>query len=82
MDYMILILEMFFVELEGGLDESGEYFFDVREVYSDDNLLEGDGVVKKEEKDVNLRILGKWFLYFNFDCDYYKLFYMLEWMLF
>jgi Rho guanine nucleotide exchange factor 12 len=82
MDHMILTPEMPPAEPEGGLDESGEHFFDAREAHSDDNPSEGDGAVKKEEKDVNLRISGKWLSHFNFDCDYYKLSYMLEWMLF
>lgn len=67
MDYMIMILEMFIMELEGGFDDSGEYFFDVCEVYSDENLLEGDGVVNKEEKDVNLCILGNYLIFDGYD---------------
>ncbi|XP_062053192.1 rho guanine nucleotide exchange factor 12 isoform X3 [Lepus europaeus] len=58
MDHMILTPEMPTTEPEGGLDESGEHFFDAREAHSDDNPSEGDGAVKKEEKDVNLRISG------------------------
>uniref|UniRef100_A0A8C0D605 Rho guanine nucleotide exchange factor 12 n=1 Tax=Balaenoptera musculus TaxID=9771 RepID=A0A8C0D605_BALMU len=58
MDRMILTPEMPPAEPEGGLDESGEHFFDAREAHSDDNPSEGDGAVKKEEKDVNLRISG------------------------
>ncbi|XP_048651567.1 rho guanine nucleotide exchange factor 12 [Marmota marmota marmota] len=58
MDHMIMTPEMPATEPEGGLDESGEHFFDAREAHSDDNPSEGDGAVKKEEKDVNLRISG------------------------
>uniref|UniRef100_A0A5F9DTE4 Rho guanine nucleotide exchange factor 12 n=1 Tax=Oryctolagus cuniculus TaxID=9986 RepID=A0A5F9DTE4_RABIT len=58
MDHMIMTPEMPTTEPEGGLDESGEHFFDAREAHSDDNPSEGDGAVKKEEKDVNLRISG------------------------
>ncbi|XP_066895250.1 rho guanine nucleotide exchange factor 12 isoform X4 [Kogia breviceps] len=58
MDHMIMTPEMPPAEPEGGLDESGEHFFDAREAHSDDNPSEGDGAVKKEEKDVNLRISG------------------------
>uniref|UniRef100_A0AAA9SRC7 Rho guanine nucleotide exchange factor 12 n=1 Tax=Bos taurus TaxID=9913 RepID=A0AAA9SRC7_BOVIN len=62
MDHMIMTPEMPPSEPEGGLDESGEHFFDAREAHSDDNPSEGDGAVKKEEKDVNLRISGKTYL--------------------
>ncbi|KAM6172624.1 rho guanine nucleotide exchange factor 12 [Erethizon dorsatum] len=58
MDHMVLTPEMSTTEPEGGLDESGEHFFDAREAHSDDNPSEGDGAVKKEEKDVNLHISG------------------------
>nr|XP_020022097.1 rho guanine nucleotide exchange factor 12 isoform X3 [Castor canadensis] len=58
MDHMILTPEMPTTEPEGGADESGEHFFDAREAHSDDNPSEGDGAVKKEEKDVNFRISG------------------------
>lgn len=46
-------------EPEGGLDESGEHFFDAHEVHSDDNPSEGEEAVKQEEKDVNVHISGK-----------------------
>lgn len=46
-------------EPEGGLDESGEHFFDAHEVHSDDNPPEGEGAVKQEEKDVNVHVSGK-----------------------
>lgn len=59
MDHMILTPEVSTTEPEGGLDESGEHFFDAREAHSDDNPSEGDGAIKKEEKDVNLHISGK-----------------------
>ncbi|KAB1254694.1 Rho guanine nucleotide exchange factor 12 [Camelus dromedarius] len=67
MDHMIMTPEMPPAEPEGGLDESGEHFFDAREAHSDDNPSEGDGAVKKEEKDVNLRISGKFLSHLNFD---------------
>lgn len=67
MDHMIMTPEMPPSEPEGGLDESGEHFFDAREAHSDDNPSEGDGAVKKEEKDVNLRISGKFLSHLNFD---------------
>lgn len=47
-------------EPEGGLDESGEHFFDAHEVHSDDNPSEGEGAVKQEEKDVNVHISGNY----------------------
>ncbi|XP_015097620.1 rho guanine nucleotide exchange factor 12 isoform X3 [Vicugna pacos] len=62
MDHMIMTPEMPPAEPEGGLDESGEHFFDAREAHSDDNPSEGDGAVKKEEKDVNLRISGNYLI--------------------
>ncbi|XP_058400981.1 rho guanine nucleotide exchange factor 12 isoform X3 [Diceros bicornis minor] len=62
MDHMIMTPEMPPAEPEGGLDESGEHFFDAREAHSDDNPSEGDGPVKKEEKDVNSRISGKYLI--------------------
>lgn len=40
-------------EPEGGLDESGEHFFDAREVHSDDAPSECEGPVEKDEKDVD-----------------------------
>lgn len=67
MDHMILTPEMPTTEPEGGADESGEHFFDAREAHSDDNPSEGDGAVKKEEKDVNFRISGKFLSHLNFD---------------
>ncbi|XP_076968766.1 rho guanine nucleotide exchange factor 12 isoform X2 [Tamandua tetradactyla] len=62
MDHMIMTPEMPTAEPEGGLDESGEHFFDAHEAHSDDNPSEGDGAVKKEEKDVNLRISGNYLI--------------------
>ncbi|XP_057552003.1 rho guanine nucleotide exchange factor 12 isoform X2 [Hippopotamus amphibius kiboko] len=62
MDHMIMTPVMPPAEPEGGLDESGEHFFDAREAHSDDNPSEGDGAVKKEEKDVNLRISGTYLI--------------------
>lgn len=70
MDHVIMTPEMPPAEPEGGLDESGEHFFDAREAHSDDNPSDGDGAVKKEEKDVNLRISGKFLSYLNFDFHY------------
>ncbi|TEA29460.1 hypothetical protein DBR06_SOUSAS510011, partial [Sousa chinensis] len=70
MDHMIMTPEMPPAEPEGGLDESGEHFFDAREAHSDDNPSEGDGAVKKEEKDVNLRISGKFLSHLNFDFNH------------
>lgn len=67
MDHMILTPEMPPAEPEGGLDESGEHFFDAREAHSDDNPSEGDGAVKKEEKDVNLRISGNCLILDGYD---------------
>ncbi|XP_040832748.1 rho guanine nucleotide exchange factor 12 isoform X6 [Ochotona curzoniae] len=58
MDHMIMTPEIPTTEPEGGLDESGEHFFDAREAHSDDNPSEGDGTAKKEESDVNLHISG------------------------
>ncbi|XP_070282355.1 rho guanine nucleotide exchange factor 12 isoform X4 [Myotis yumanensis] len=49
-------------EPEGGLDESGEHFFDAHEVHSDDNPSEGEGAVKQEEKDVNVLISGNYLI--------------------
>lgn len=60
MDHMLLTPEVPTAEPEGGLDDSGEHFFDAREAHSDDNPSEGDGAVRKEEEDVNVRISGKW----------------------
>uniref|UniRef100_A0A2K5KD17 Rho guanine nucleotide exchange factor 12 n=1 Tax=Colobus angolensis palliatus TaxID=336983 RepID=A0A2K5KD17_COLAP len=60
MDHMIMTPEMPTMEPEGGLDDSGEHFFDAREAHSDENPSEGDGAVNKEEKDVNLRISGNY----------------------
>ncbi|XP_007954101.1 rho guanine nucleotide exchange factor 12 [Orycteropus afer afer] len=62
MDHMIMTPEMPTTESEGGLDESGEHFFDAHEAHSDDNPSEGDGAIKKEEKDVNSRISGNYFI--------------------
>ncbi|XP_037361358.1 rho guanine nucleotide exchange factor 12 isoform X2 [Talpa occidentalis] len=62
MDHMLMTPEMPPTEPEGGLDESGEHFFDAREAHSDDNPSEVDGTVKKEEKDVNLRISGNFLI--------------------
>uniref|UniRef100_A0A8C6GHD9 Rho guanine nucleotide exchange factor 12 n=1 Tax=Mus spicilegus TaxID=10103 RepID=A0A8C6GHD9_MUSSI len=67
MDHMILTPEMPPAEPEGGLDESGEHFFDAREAHSDDNPSEGDGAIKKEEKDVNLRISGNCLILDGYD---------------
>uniref|UniRef100_A0A8C3X2D6 Rho guanine nucleotide exchange factor 12 n=1 Tax=Catagonus wagneri TaxID=51154 RepID=A0A8C3X2D6_9CETA len=67
MDHMIMTAEMPPAEPEGGLDESGEHFFDAREAHSDDNPSEGDGAVKKEEKDVNLRISGNYLILDGYD---------------
>ncbi|XP_012968364.1 rho guanine nucleotide exchange factor 12 isoform X2 [Mesocricetus auratus] len=67
MDHMILTPEMPTTEPEGGLDDSGEHFFDAREAHSDDNPSEGDGAVKKEEKDVNLRISGNCLILDGYD---------------
>lgn len=61
MDHMIMTPEIPPAEPDGGLDESGEHFFDAHEVHSDDNPLEGDVAVKMEEKDANLHISGKFF---------------------
>ncbi|XP_016063141.1 PREDICTED: rho guanine nucleotide exchange factor 12 [Miniopterus natalensis] len=49
-------------EPEGGLDESGEHFFDAREVHSDDYSPGGDGAVQKEEKGVTLHISGNYLI--------------------
>ncbi|XP_049713545.1 rho guanine nucleotide exchange factor 12 isoform X1 [Elephas maximus indicus] len=62
MDHMNMTPEMPSPEPEGGLDESGEHFFDAREAHSDDNPSEGDGAIKKEEKDVHSRISGNYFI--------------------
>ncbi|XP_036047675.1 rho guanine nucleotide exchange factor 12 isoform X2 [Onychomys torridus] len=67
MDHMILTPEMPATEPEGGLDDSGEHFFDAHEAHSDDNPSEGDGAVKKEEKDVNLRISGNCLILDGYD---------------
>uniref|UniRef100_A0A8C5K840 Rho guanine nucleotide exchange factor 12 n=1 Tax=Jaculus jaculus TaxID=51337 RepID=A0A8C5K840_JACJA len=67
MDHMILTPELPGTEQEGGLDESGEHFFDAREAHSDDNPSEGDGAVKKEEKDVHLRISGNCLILDGYD---------------
>ncbi|XP_036743544.2 rho guanine nucleotide exchange factor 12 isoform X2 [Manis pentadactyla] len=64
-DHMIVTPEMPPAEPEGGLDESGEHFFDAREAHSDDNPSEGDGAVKKEEKD--LRISGNYLILDGYD---------------
>ncbi|XP_019519139.1 PREDICTED: rho guanine nucleotide exchange factor 12 isoform X3 [Hipposideros armiger] len=62
MDHMIMTPEIPPAEPEGGLDESGECFFDAHEAHSDDNPSEGDGAVKKEEKDVTLCISGNYLI--------------------
>lgn len=62
MDHMLMTPEILPAEPEGGLDESGERFFDAREAHSDDNPSEGNGAVKKEEKDVNLHISGNYLI--------------------
>ncbi|XP_036286133.1 rho guanine nucleotide exchange factor 12 isoform X5 [Pipistrellus kuhlii] len=49
-------------EPEGGLDESGEHFFDAQELHSDDNPSEGEGAVKQEEKDINVHISGNYLI--------------------
>ncbi|XP_063112005.1 rho guanine nucleotide exchange factor 12 isoform X3 [Cavia porcellus] len=67
MDHMILTPEVSTTEPEGGLDESGEHFFDAREAHSDDNPSEGDGAIKKEEKDVNLHISGNCLILDGYD---------------
>ncbi|XP_023064249.1 rho guanine nucleotide exchange factor 12 isoform X2 [Piliocolobus tephrosceles] len=67
MDHMIMTPEMPTVEPEGGLDDSGEHFFDAREAHSDENPSEGDGAVNKEEKDVNLRISGNYLILDGYD---------------
>lgn len=61
MDHMIMTPEIPPAEPDGGLDESGEHFFDAREAHNDDNPSEGYGTGTKEEKDVNLCISGKLF---------------------
>ncbi|XP_056650194.1 rho guanine nucleotide exchange factor 12 isoform X3 [Monodelphis domestica] len=58
MDHMITTPEPSSTELEGGPDDSGEHFFDAREVHSDDNPSESDGIERKEEETVQLRISG------------------------
>ncbi|XP_027627784.1 rho guanine nucleotide exchange factor 12 [Tupaia chinensis] len=45
MDHMIPTPEMPAAEPEGGLDESGEHFFDAREAHSDDNPSEGNYLI-------------------------------------
>lgn len=67
MDHMIMTPEMPTMEPEGGLDDSGEHFFDAREANSDENPSEGDGAVNKEEKDVNLRISGNYLILDGYD---------------
>ncbi|XP_021526877.1 rho guanine nucleotide exchange factor 12 isoform X2 [Aotus nancymaae] len=67
MDHMIMTPEMPTTEPEGGLDDSGEHFFDAREAHSDENPSEGDGVVNKEEKEVNLRISGNYLILDGYD---------------
>ncbi|XP_060035882.1 rho guanine nucleotide exchange factor 12 [Erinaceus europaeus] len=62
MDHVITAPEVPPAEPEGGLDESGEHFFDAREAHGDDNPSEGDGAAKKVEKDVNLRISGNYLI--------------------
>ncbi|XP_023576854.1 rho guanine nucleotide exchange factor 12 [Octodon degus] len=67
MDHMILTPEMSTTDPEGGLDESGEHFFDAHEAHCDDNPSEGDGAIKKEEKDVNLHISGNCLILDGYD---------------
>uniref|UniRef100_F7IBU0 Rho guanine nucleotide exchange factor 12 n=1 Tax=Callithrix jacchus TaxID=9483 RepID=F7IBU0_CALJA len=67
MDHMIMTPEMPTTEPEGGLDDSGEHFFDAREAHSDENPSERDGVVNKEEKEVNLRISGNYLILDGYD---------------
>uniref|UniRef100_A0A2K6SKW0 Rho guanine nucleotide exchange factor 12 n=1 Tax=Saimiri boliviensis boliviensis TaxID=39432 RepID=A0A2K6SKW0_SAIBB len=67
MDHMIMTPEMPTTEPEGGLDDSGEHFFDAREAHSDENPSEGDGVVNKEEKEINLRISGNYLILDGYD---------------
>nr|XP_028689911.1 rho guanine nucleotide exchange factor 12 isoform X3 [Macaca mulatta] len=67
MDHMIMTPEMPTMEPEGGLDDSGEHFFDAREAHSDENPSEGDGAVNKEDKDVNLRISGNYLILDGYD---------------
>uniref|UniRef100_A0A2K6LMW5 Rho guanine nucleotide exchange factor 12 n=1 Tax=Rhinopithecus bieti TaxID=61621 RepID=A0A2K6LMW5_RHIBE len=67
MDHMMMTPEMPTMEPEGGLDDSGEHFFDAREAHSDENPSEGDGAVNKEEKDVNLRISGNYLILDGYD---------------
>ncbi|KAH0514707.1 Rho guanine nucleotide exchange factor 12 [Microtus ochrogaster] len=45
MDHMILTPEMPTAEPEGGLDDSGEHFFDAREAHNDDNPSEGNCLI-------------------------------------
>ncbi|XP_059563589.1 rho guanine nucleotide exchange factor 12 isoform X4 [Myotis daubentonii] len=54
-------------EPEGGLDESGEHFFDAHEVHSDDDPSEGEGAVKQEEKDVAAHISGNYLILDGWD---------------
>lgn len=68
MDHMLLTPEVpTTAEPEGGLDDSGEHFFDAREAHSDDNPSEGDGAVRKEEEDVNVRISGNCLILDGYD---------------
>ncbi|XP_036077622.1 rho guanine nucleotide exchange factor 12 isoform X2 [Rousettus aegyptiacus] len=62
MDHMIMTPEIPPAEPDGGLDESGEHFFDAREAHNDDNPSEGYGTGTKEEKDVNLCISGNYLI--------------------
>ncbi|KAK2099628.1 Rho guanine nucleotide exchange factor 12, partial [Saguinus oedipus] len=45
MDHMIMTPEMPTTEPEGGLDDSGEHFFDAREAHSDENPSEGNYLI-------------------------------------
>ncbi|XP_028639682.1 rho guanine nucleotide exchange factor 12 isoform X1 [Grammomys surdaster] len=67
MDHMIVTPEMPTAEPEGGLDDSGEHFFDAREAHSDENPSEGNGAVQQEEKDVHLRISGNCLILDGYD---------------
>lgn len=67
MDHMLLTPELPPAEPEGGLDDSGEHFFDAREAHSDDNPSEGDGAVRKEEEGVHVRISGNCLILDGYD---------------
>ncbi|XP_074705129.1 rho guanine nucleotide exchange factor 12 isoform X3 [Strix aluco] len=62
-DHMSMNLEISTTELEGvGADESGEHFFDAREVHSDENPSESELMERKEEEDVQIRISGNYLI--------------------